>query len=543
VLDFRILGPLEVTDAGEPIELHGQKQRALLALLLLEANRVVSTDRIADALWGEQPPRTAATSIQNFISQLRKLLGAETLVTKPPGYELRLAPEQLDLERFRHLIEEARGEQSQPRADKLRKALAIWRGPPLSDLGFESFAQSEIGRLEELRLVVLEDRVEAELEAGRHAELVGELETIAEEHPLRERPRAQLMLALYRAGRQAEALQIYHDSRRVLVEELGIDPSPSLQQLHGSILRQDPGLEQGGAAPATPVDRARDVVETMLAGRLVPVLGTEVAELTSRLAERFEYPAANGDALPRVAQYVAVMKGSGPLYDELHAVFQEDLPPSPVHRFFAALPPLLRERGAPHQLIVTTSYGLALERAFLDAGEAFDVVSYLAAGRNRGKFCHVAPDGTGTLIEVPNTYATELSLEERTIILKLHGQVGSPDDREWESFVVTEDDYIEYLAQSEVASLVPVALGAKLRRSHFLFLGYTMADWNLRLLLHRLWGDQPLSYRSWAVQPEPMPLEREFWRRRDVDVLEIPLESYVEALGREAGLDAIGASV
>jgi DNA-binding SARP family transcriptional activator len=542
VLEFRILGPLEAVDGEEVLHLGGQKQRALLALLLLDPNRVVSTDRIVDALWGEQPPRTAATSLQNFVSQLRKLVGSETLVTKPPGYELRLAGEQLDLVRFRRLVDEARGEPPEERAERLRRALALWRGPPLADLGFESFAQSEIVRLEEFRLAVVEDRVEAELEAGRHAELAGELETLAEEHPLRERLRAQLMLALYRAGRQAEALQIYHDTRRVLVEELGIDPSPSLQQLHGSILRQDPGLEIGGPAVAAPADRVHDVVETMLAGRLVPVLGTDVAELTTRLAERFEYPAANGDALPRVAQYIAVMKGSGPLYDELHAMFQTDLPPTPVHRFFAALPPLLRERGAPHQLIVTTSYDLALERAFLDAGEAFDVVSYLAAGRNRGKFCHVGPDGTGTLIEVPNTYATELSLDERTIILKLHGQVGNTEDREWESFVVTEDDYIEYLAQSEVASLVPVALGAKLRRSHFLFLGYTMADWNLRLLLHRLWGDQPLSYRSWAVQPEPMPLEREFWRRRDVDVLEIPLERYVGALAREAGLDAIGAS-
>jgi len=542
VLEFRILGPLEVVDGEDALHLGGQKQRALLALLLLDPNRVVSTDRIVDALWGEEPPRTAATSLQNFVSQLRKLLGPETLVTKPPGYELRLAGEQLDLQRFRRLVDEARGEPPEERAERLRLALALWRGPPLADLGFESFAQSEIARLEESRLAVVEDRIEAELEAGRHAELAGELETLAEEHPLRERLRAQLMLALYRAGRQAEALQIYHDTRRVLVEELGIDPSPSLQHLHGSILRQDPGLEMGGPAAAAPADRVHDVVETMLAGRLVPVLGTDVAELTTRLAERFEYPAANGDALPRVAQYIAVMKGSGPLYDELHAMFQADLPPTPVHRFFAALPPLLRERGAPHQLIVTTSYDLALERAFLDAGEAFDVVSYLAAGRNRGKFCHVGPDGTGTLIEVPNTYATELSLEERTIILKLHGQVGNTEDREWESFVVTEDDYIEYLAQSEVASVVPVALGAKLRRSHFLFLGYTMADWNLRLLLHRLWGDQPLSYRSWAVQPEPMPLEREFWRRRDVDVLEIPLERYVGALAREAGLEPIGAS-
>ncbi|HEY8236397.1 MAG TPA: BTAD domain-containing putative transcriptional regulator, partial [Gaiellaceae bacterium] len=500
-------------------------------------------DRIVDALWGEQPPRTAATSLQNFVSQLRKLLGADVVVTKPPGYQLRIAPEQLDLERFTRLVEESRAEPPDERAAKLRRALALWRGRPLADLGFEAFAQQEIGRLEELRLAALEDRVEADLQAGRHKDLVGELEAFADEHPLRERLRSQLMLALYRSGRQAEALQIYHDTRRVLVDELGIEPSPTLQQLHGAILRQDPRLEEGQPVAPAAEDRIKDVVETMLAGRLVPVLGADVVDLTLRLAERFEYP-TNGGALPQVAQYIAVMKGSGPLYDELHALLDPELQPTVLHRFFAALPPLLRERGAPHQLIVTTSYDLALERAFLDAGEEFDVVSYLAAGRNRGKFCHVAPDGTGTLIEVPNTYATELSLDRRTIILKLHGQVGrSAEEREWESFVVTEDDYIEYLAQSEVASVVPVALGAKLRRSHFLFLGYTMADWNLRLLLHRLWGDQPLSYRSWAVQPEPMPIEREFWRRRDVDVLEIPLERYIMALARQAGFELAEASV
>jgi DNA-binding SARP family transcriptional activator len=542
VLEFRILGPLEVSADGEPLQLSGQKQRALLALLLLDVNRVVSTDRIVDALWGEEPPRTAATSLQNFVSQLRKLLGSDVVVTKPPGYQLRIEPEQLDLERFMRLVEESRAEPPAERAAKLRRALALWRGRPLADLGFEAFAQQEIGRLEELRLAALEDRLEAELEAGRHSDLIGELEAFADEHPLRERLRSQLMLALYRSGRQAEALQIYHDTRRVLVDELGIEPSPTLQQLHGAILRQDPTLEEGQPVAPAAEDRIKDVVETMLAGRLVPVLGADVADLTLRLAERFEYP-TNGGALPQVAQYIAVMKGSGPLYDELHALLDPDLQPTVLHRFFAALPPLLRERGAPHQLIVTTSYDLALERAFLDAGEEFDVVSYLAAGRNRGKFCHVGPDGTGTLIEVPNTYATELSLDRRTIILKLHGQVGrSADEREWESFVVTEDDYIEYLAQSEVASVVPVALGAKLRRSHFLFLGYTMADWNLRLLLHRLWGDQPLSYRSWAVQPEPMPIEREFWRRRDVDVLEIPLERYVMALARQAGFELAEAS-
>jgi hypothetical protein len=134
------------------------------------------------------------------------------------------------------------------------------------------------------------------------------------------------------------------------------------------------------------------------------------------------------------------------------------------------------------------------------------------------------------VVDLPNTYATELSLDDRTVILKLHGQVDRGPERQWESFVVTEDDYIEYLSRSDVAAAVPVGLAAKLRRSHFLFLGYTMADWNLRVVLNRLWSDQPLSYRSWAVQPEAKPFEREFWHRRDVDVQEVALERYVETL-------------
>jgi hypothetical protein len=188
-------------------------------------------------------------------------------------------------------------------------------------------------------------------------------------------------------------------------------------------------------------------------------------------------------------------------------------------------------------LLVTTSYDLALEQAFLDAGEEFDVVSYIASGRNRGRFCHVQPDGTAYTVDMPNTYATELSLERRTVILKLHGGIDRTPTRELESFVVTEDDYIDYLAYGDVGSAVPVALAAKLRRSHFLFLGYGMRDWNLRLVLGRIWGAEGVSYRSWAVQPDPKPLERQFWRARDIDLLEVPLEDYVAALGRYLELD------
>jgi DNA-binding SARP family transcriptional activator len=526
---FRVLGPLEVESEEGPVAPAGQKQRAVLALLVLNAGRVVSTDALIEALWGESPPRTAGTSLQNFVSQLRKALGAETLVTRPPGYVLVADPGSIDLTRFERLRRQALSQPPAERAETLRRALELWRGEALADLRYEPCFEIEAARLDELRLATLEERIDAELELGRDARLVGELEALVADHPLRERLRGQLMLALYRSGRQAEALETYQSLRRALVDELGIEPGPALQQINASILRQEVSLDP--AAPSAPAEHFPEVVKAILSGRLVPVLGSDVGQLASSLAERFSYP---GDAaeLTRVSQYVAVMQGSGPLWDELHALIETAAQPTPIHRFFASLPPLLRERGAPHQLIVTTSYDLALEQALLDAGEEFDVVSYIASGRHRGRFCHLAPDGTTSPIEIPNTYASELSLERRTIILKLHGRFDPSPQREWESFVVTEDDYIEYLAQPDVSTSVPVGLAARLQRSHFLFLGYTMADWNLRVVLKRLWGDHPLSYRSWAVQPGAKLLEREFWRRLDVDVLESPLDEYVELLGR-----------
>ena len=394
--DFRILGPLEVVDETGTLLLGGLKQRAVLALLLLEAPKAVSTDRLIDSLWAEQPPRTASTSLQNFISQLRKTLGADVLVTKPPGYALAITPDQVDLTRFRHLIATARAT-TEPvqRATMMREALDLWRGAPLADFEFEPFAQSEIARLKEERLAVIEERIDADLEAGRHAEIVGEVEALVDRHPTRERLRAHLMLALYRSGRQAEALGVYQDARRTLVDELGIEPGRDLQQLHGEILRQDAGLRAPDSAPPAE-DHFDEVLRTLLEGRLVAVLGAEVGELAGRLAERFDY-VENGAGLPRIAQFVSVMKGSGPLYDELHALLDADVPPTAVHRFFASIPPVLRERGVPHQLIVTTSYDLALEAAFLEAGEEFDVVSYIATGPARGKFCHITPDGGGRL--------------------------------------------------------------------------------------------------------------------------------------------------
>jgi len=534
---FRVLGPLEATAAdGTQIPLGGARQRAVLAALLLRVGKVVSTEFLIDAVWGEHAPRTAMTSLQNSISNLRRAVGAELLLTRPPGYVLAVEPQDVDLGRFERLVREARSLPPEERAAALRDALALWRGQPLADVLFEGLAGSEMHRLEDLQLAALESWADAELACGRAAEVVPELERLVREQPLREELHRQLMLALYHTGRQAEAANAYRNASGILVEQ-GLEPSPRLKETHKEILQQT-------VAHATPAqaglgdDHFGEVADALAAGRLVPVLGTDVSELASRLARRFEYPPEEAPDLTRVAQYVSLTKGAGPLYEELRTMLEIGAEPTPVHRFFASLPPVLRLLGVSHQLLVTTSYDLALEQAFLEAEEEFDVVSYLASGRHRGRFCHVQPDGTAHVIDVPNTYASELSLERRTVILKLHGGINGSAVDDLESFVVTEDDYIDYLAQSDVGSAIPVALAAKLRRSHFLFLGYGMRDWNLRLVLGRIWGAEGVAYRSWAVQAAARPLERQFWRARDVDLIEMPLDDHVSALGRHLSLAA-----
>jgi YVTN family beta-propeller protein len=256
-VEFRILGHLEVVEEGQPLALTVGKQRSLLAILLLHANEVVSRDRLIDELWGAQAPASAAKSIQIYISQLRKALGegAARLLTRPNGYEFLIVPNELDLHRFDDLVEEARRAPSEQAAVKFRAALALWRGPPLADFRYESFAQAEIARLEELRLTVVEERITADLALGPQPDLVGELEALVAAHPLRERLRGLLMIALYRSGRQAEALQVYRKTRDALVEELGLEPSRELQELEQAILRQDPSL---GASPLA--EAARDAV-------------------------------------------------------------------------------------------------------------------------------------------------------------------------------------------------------------------------------------------------------------------------------------------
>jgi DNA-binding SARP family transcriptional activator len=241
-MEFRILGSVGVSDGTRPTAMPAAKQRALLAILLLNANQPVATDRLIDQLWDGRPPASARKVLQTYVSKLRRVIGEATLITCPTGYELRVYPGQLDLHRFEGLVADAKDAPPREASGLLRRALAEWRGPPLADVRHEAFAQVEVTRLEELRLAALEDRLDADLALGRHGELVAELRALVDEHPLRERLRARLMLALYRSGRQIEALDVHREGRQQLVEELGVEPGPVLRELEAAILRHDPAL-------------------------------------------------------------------------------------------------------------------------------------------------------------------------------------------------------------------------------------------------------------------------------------------------------------
>jgi DNA-binding SARP family transcriptional activator len=280
-MEFRILGPLEAWGDNGEVSLGGRKPRALLALLLLNANEVVPTDRLIDELWGEDSPEGAAAALRVNVSRLRKALPQDVLTTKPPGYFIRVQPDEMDLHRFERLVDEGRSLLARgltaDASERLREALSLWRGAPLGDFAYEEFAQAAIGRLEEVRVAAVELRIEADLALGRHAELIAELESLVGGHPLRERLRGFLMMALYRSGRQAEALEAYQHARRTLVDELGLEPGAALQELEQAILRQEPGL---GVAPAAP--RATDASERAI---LVAITDGARAEALLAVAE------------------------------------------------------------------------------------------------------------------------------------------------------------------------------------------------------------------------------------------------------------------
>ena len=314
------------------------------------------------------------------------------------------------------------------------------------------------------------------------------------------------------------------------------------------------------------------VIRSITKGRVVPFLGAGVNlydrpakenwqhgqadclpsgdELAEYLADNFDFPSSETQVscpccksevplpqdLTRVSQHVAVMNGTGPLYDELHDLLDADFPPTSLHQFLASLPTILRDKdySHPYQLIVTTNYDDVLERAFQDADESFDLVYYLADGEHRGKFLHKSPNSEANVIEKPNEYRG-LSLDRRSVILKIHGAIDRAteeedrEDRE-DSFVITEDHYIDYLTRTEIVNLIPCKLLAKLKNSHLLFMGYSLRDWNLRVILHRIWRERKLSYKSWAIQITPSEIDREFWNKRNVEIFGLPLEDYITTL-------------
>jgi DNA-binding SARP family transcriptional activator len=289
---FGVLGPLEVEADNGPVVLGGPKERLLLALLLARPNQVVSVDALVGGLWGEQPPPTAAKTLQSHVKRLRRALepgrargaGGEVLVTRQPGYLLRVAPGALDAARFEELTAKARRAladgSAQAAASMLREALGLWRGQAFEEFLDSEFAVAEADRLAELRLIALEDRIEADLRLGQHRELVAELEGLIRKYPLRERLWSQLLLALYRSGRQADALLAYQRARSILVEELGIDPGAELRRLHAAILAQDPGLDlppTGAGAPSRPLPKALQPVGPPFVGRAAELAWLEAA--------------------------------------------------------------------------------------------------------------------------------------------------------------------------------------------------------------------------------------------------------------------------
>lgn len=312
-MDFRFLGPLEVRSAGTPLPLGGHKQRGILAVLLLHPNAVVSVDILIEDVWGAEPPRTVQAYVQNCVSRLRTVLGREVIETHPSGYLLRVDPDDVDALRFARTVEAARSLEAPERVAALSEALALWRGAPLAEFAYEPFVQAEVARLDELRLEALEARLDAELELGRHAAVLPELEALAARHPSRERLRYLQMLALYRAGRQRDALAAYQAARRELVETYGLEPGEALRALERMILSHDPALQEPAqtASPSASVmlvvDPGSDEARTLLERR-----GGTVLAARERLTVAYGIPHANDDDALRALRAAGDLQAANP---------------------------------------------------------------------------------------------------------------------------------------------------------------------------------------------------------------------------------------
>ncbi len=317
-MEFQILGPLEVRDGKRSVALGGPKPRAVLAVLLLHANEAVSTARLVEELWGERPPATAQKMVQGYVHALRKELGEDLLVTQPPGYRLGLGSSTLDLAEFRRLTEQARTAPLDEAVELRQRALALWHGPPLADVLLEGPSRHEVGRLSELHLATQIERIEAEVELGRHAQLIGELEALVAAHPYQERLHGLLMLALYRSGRQAEALQAYQVVRVALSDELGLEPGQDLRELQSAILRQDSTLAahppDTPPAPQRPSPPAPAVEDEL---RPVTVLFADIVGSTA-LGERLppeDVKALVGECVTQMARAVEEYGGTVQAYE------------------------------------------------------------------------------------------------------------------------------------------------------------------------------------------------------------------------------------
>ena len=328
MVEFRILGPLSVLDDGREVPLGGGRQRGVLAILLLHRREVVSLDHILDELWGERPPETARKTVQVYVSRLRKELGEGLVLTRGGGYVLEIRSDQLDADLFERLIGQGRDAMSRgdaaAAAELLRQALALWRGAPLTDFAYEEFAREEIARLDELRLVAVEERIEADLALGCHSELVAELEGLVGQHPGRERLRGQLMLALYWSGRQADALESYRQAQRALQEELALEPGPELRELERAILAQDPAIAPPPRRRPRPasVDRRRGGLLIALGGSVLLATALTLAIVLATGDDEREPGAISDDrnavavinpATNRVTSVTSVGASPGPL--------------------------------------------------------------------------------------------------------------------------------------------------------------------------------------------------------------------------------------
>ena len=488
----------------------------------------MSTDRLIDALWSGEPPADG----DGVAAELH--LAARKVARR--GHDRDAAARLCDAARGRAARpRDACGGSSTRRGRAIRAAGATARARRLRSGAASRWPSSrtsrsrrpEIARLTELRLALIEERAEAELAIGRHAELVRDLEALVREHPLRERLRGQLMLALYRSGRQADALEVYRPGREELVETLGIEPSPLLQQIHASILRQEAPPPGEGTTPAG--DHFEEVARcSSPAGSRSSSAPTPSR---SRPSSRASSALDCGAARARRASRRRSRRSTAPGRCTTRCT-RSSRPTACRGRCTASSPGCRRccaSAGWRQPLLVTTGYELALEQALEEAGESSTASATSRAGRIAAASATSRRTGDADADRAPERVRAELSLERRTVVLHLQGRLDASPERAWESFAVTEDDFIHY---GDIAGRLPVALAARLRRTHLLLLGYTLSDWTLRVVLERLWGEEPLAYRSWSVHAGPQPLEREFWRRRNVEVVDMAPAAYVAELER-----------